>query len=163
MINSEFHAFLESFPTSNCYVQQLYHNLLSFVKSILISSNVLYWCRIGVWTLKNLTTLAQWMGLSISWLEGEGATYPISPMRYPVGVFTEITTMDLSKWQRSTTHLFYLSTRRAVMGRYMILSQSQGTRCQGLCAWWLWANYFGKLRIKYFKWLEEILVWFIIQ
>lgn len=59
-------------------------------------------------------------------LEGEVATYQNSPRQYPIGVFTETMTLGLSNWQHSITLLSSSSTRKAVMGRYMIPSPFQG-------------------------------------
>ncbi len=53
-------------------------------------------CRIDVWIQKNLITQVLWMEQSMLLLEVEGAIYQPSAKHHPIGVFTEIMTMDLS-------------------------------------------------------------------
>lgn len=85
------------------------------------------WCRIVVWTMRKIIIRAQWMEQSM-WLRvGEEPIYHNTVKWVPIGVSIETMTGDLSNWQHLITHPCCLSTRKAEMGRYMIISPFQGT------------------------------------
>lgn len=84
-------------------------------------------CSTNVWAQRQLIMQALSVEQCTLLLVGEGATYRTLALWIQAGVFTKKQIMDLLSWQHSITHHFFMSTSRAVMANFMILSPFQET------------------------------------